>query len=194
MVKKHAPASVDVKMILSDFEIWRSNVTGSPGRDCLLALVQFNILRAVVSNARGLGLPDGYVLDDDAVSMFSNQSVMLQDMPRSLRPTRLQTEIEHHPWIDLLPSAKMRDNLIQATDKYDEDELCNALLGFSPNSKGKTGMVVWAEAWSPTAWEFTEEFIHCWGWTVQGCDDLLESTNRWRQARGKKPLTLTAVI
>ncbi|VUC35958.1 unnamed protein product [Clonostachys rosea] len=172
------------------FENWMSLLIGSPGRDCLFTLIQFNVFRSMVRNERDLGLPEACALDDDSVSPISDASYVARDMPASLRPTLLQMTVTHHPWIDLLPLPRMRDNLLLADDQYDETALCTAILGCNTNSGGRTGMIVWGEAWDPAGWELTEEFIREWAWTLEGCDEFLASTNYWRQRRGKGALKL----
>ncbi|CAH0044596.1 unnamed protein product [Clonostachys solani] len=182
--------SENIQKDVRNFENWMCLLIGSPGRDCLFTLIQFNVFRSMVSNERDLGLPEACALDDDSISPISDAGYVAQDMPISLRPTLLQRTMTHHPWIDLLPFPNMRDNLLLAGDQYDELALCTAILGCSTNSDGKTGMIVWGEAWNPAGWEFTEEFIRHWAWTLKGCDEFLASTNSWRQRRGKGALKL----
>lgn len=78
-------------------------------------------------------------MDDNALSPFTPKSKYEQhltcperllEIPGNLRPTALQCEVLHHPWIDLLPVPKMRDNLILAEDTYDGAELCEALCKY----------------------------------------------------------------
>ncbi|CAI6088045.1 unnamed protein product [Clonostachys chloroleuca] len=180
--------SEDIQKDVRNFENWMCLLIGSPGRDCLFTLIQFNVFRSMVSNERDLGLPEACALDDDSISPISDANYVEQDMPPSLRPTLLQRTVTHHPWIDLLPFPNMRDNLLLADDQYDELALCTAILGCNTDSGGKTGMIVWGEAWNPAGWEFTEEFIRQWAWTLKGCDEFLASTNSWRQRRGKGAL------
>jgi Domain of unknown function (DUF3425). len=80
----------------------------------LLALVpRFNIFRAMISNAAYLGLTMD-LLREDISSPFN---VLLPEspnlhLPPSLRPTTLQRQVIHHPWIDLCPIASIRDALL----------------------------------------------------------------------------------
>ncbi|KAH6652261.1 hypothetical protein BKA67DRAFT_538081 [Truncatella angustata] len=50
--------------------------------------------------------------------------------PETLRPTRLELTLPHHPWIDMFPLPRMRDNVLSATATclIDEDELCGDLM------------------------------------------------------------------
>lgn len=88
----------------------------------------------------------------------------------------------------------MRDNLILAGDDYDDLELCEDLCGLfnrqKRNSKSRTGLIIWGEPWDPDGWEVTSSFLERWGWILEGCDELMLSTNRWRAKRCERPLRL----
>ncbi|CAN9403423.1 unnamed protein product [Alternaria alternata] len=58
---------------------------------------------------------------------------------------------------------------------------------------GRRGLIVWGEPHVKQNWEATPEFLKKWSWAVQGCDDLLASSNRWRLARGEESLSLPAI-
>ena len=185
---------------ISEFEKWieRCEELGSPLTDQLLILVKFNVLRAMVSNSRDLGYEAGEVMgDDDTLSPFtdpSNPNWRVRSVPSALRPTKLQREIPHHPWIDILPSPTMRDNLLRAGDTYDDTELCSDLVGCSSEPDARTGMIVWGEPWDIAGWEVTESFVKHWGWTIRGCEQLLQATNYWRERRGENSLQAKRII
>jgi hypothetical protein len=165
---------------------------GSPSADSLLALVKFNVFRALMCNARALGFSAEESIKDEAISPFCTSSGGKNNMlllPSSLQPTQLQMQIPHHPWIDLLPIPKMRDNVLSAGDSFDEMGLCGDLIGFFSVSKGGTGMIVWGDPWDLNAWEITDAFLKNWGWTIRGCPKILESSNFWRSRRGESPLS-----
>lgn len=139
----------------------------------------------------------------------------------SLTPTWLQITVEHATWIDLVPFARMRDNLIMWQDYFDHVEFIRDVIGsdnIDPNQfrrpfrtdvakrLGRTephrtggdrsmlsqrGMVVWGEPYDAGNWEITPGFLEKWGWTMKECEHLLESTNHWRQMRGERPLSMT---
>ncbi|ATY58451.1 hypothetical protein A9K55_002734 [Cordyceps militaris] len=54
----------------------------------------------------------------------------------------------------------------------------------------RNGLILWGEAHLPESWEVTLGFLRKWGWLIEGCQDLIDSSNRWRMARGEEPLTL----
>jgi len=155
---------------------------GSPRADRLLTLNQFNVLRALLSNTFTLGWTPEWLECSDLVSPWNALPPDSKPLcPQALRPTPVQRTIRHHPWIDLWPIPKMRDNLLLAGDSYDEDQLCNDLVEFNDILNEQTGLVVWGEPWDPKGWEVSKAFS-------AGCVELLESTNYWRSARGEKPL------
>jgi hypothetical protein len=162
---------------------------GSPTTDHLLVFIKLNVFRAIISNSQDLGLEPEENTADDALSPFTDPSSPLcrsRTLPPALRPTKLQHEIPHHPWIDLLPIPGMRDNLLRAGDSYDDTELCSDIVGVCGGPADKTALIVWGEPWEPNNWEVTESFLSQWAWTIRGCSQLFESTNYWRKRRGEK--------
>jgi hypothetical protein len=132
-------------------------------------------------------------MTDDAISPFNlvkspEESLSLgnAEMPPSLRPTKVQRTVPHHPWLDFFPLPKMRDNLIQAGDDWDDDDLCHDIMGFWNSSAGNAGLLVWGEPWDVKNWELTEAFLKKWQWVVRGCPELMNSTNAWRAKRGER--------
>ncbi|EED16578.1 conserved hypothetical protein [Talaromyces stipitatus ATCC 10500] len=169
---------------------------GSPRADLLLGLTQLNIVRALFTNRDILGYKASD-MHDDALSAF-NQYLNLgpvesqfvakgtnPELPPSLQPTITQYTIPHHPWLDLIPISKLRDNVIRAGDSIDDLKLCHDMCGYRVST---TGIVIWKEPWDPSGYEVTERFLELWGWTVEDCWELFESTDRWRVKRGERPL------
>ena len=168
-----------------------SRMMGSPCTDKLLVLVKINVFRALISNSRTLGIPSEEIMDDDAISILCspNRAVSrVLALPLALRPTDLQTNVAHHPWIDCLPVPRMRQNLIRAGDTFDVMKLCGDLVGLFSTGTGRTGIIVWGEPWDVAGWEVTEGFLKSWGWTIEGCWEIFESTNRCRAGRGEMTL------
>lgn len=54
----------------------------------------------------------------------------------------------------------------------------------------ENGIVAWNPPWDVNGWEVSEGFWNKWGWTLKGCGDMLESSNRWRVRRGEEPLVV----
>ncbi|GKZ22853.1 hypothetical protein AbraIFM66951_004977 [Aspergillus brasiliensis] len=178
---------------------------GSPQADLRLGITRLNILRALYSNVDILGYDAKDMAADEALSMFAmigprclttaDREVVL---PPALQPTEIQRTVPHHPWLDLIPIPRMRDNLILMEDLMDDRQLCRDMCGYRsqvprpgrrrPLEVGETGVIVWKDPWDPTGWEVTETFFRAWGWTVKDCWDLFRSTNAWRMRRGERPL------
>lgn len=202
IVKQHDPpdfqwppsvcnfTSSEAQLLIHRFESWAGQIrrAAHPSPSHLPMLIKFNVWRALVSNTYTLGLTIEQTGDDDALSPFTTNSPLIPShLPTALIPTALQKRIPHHPWLDLIPFPRMRDNLIRAGDAWDE-ELCGDMMGFFHESSGREGVIVWGEPWDPRGWEASEEFLAYWGWAIEGCCEIVESTNYWRARRGEKPL------
>ncbi|KAK5989618.1 hypothetical protein PT974_07872 [Cladobotryum mycophilum] len=159
----------------------------------LLSVTQFNIIRAMVSNAGCLGLTMD-LLQEDINSPFNALlpwTANLTALPPSLQPTALQKQTIHHPWIDLCPVSSIRDSLLSRAGEYDDDELCHAFFMEGDDTDEKQiGMVVWGEPWDPKSYEISVTVIRKWSWLAYDCPDIISSTNYWRARRGKEPLQI----
>ncbi|KAK7177475.1 hypothetical protein PSPO01_16476 [Paraphaeosphaeria sporulosa] len=180
-------------------QAYRQYQQGAPNLGHLHMLLQINVNRAFDCNATAIGV----VLDHhnyDAISPFNKQGPLLgtnslsqsQNWPESLRPTVLQFSIEHHPWIDLFPFPRLRDNILMAIGQpgvCDEDELCHDLCHYSGGKTPRAGFIVWGEASNPFNWEASPEFLQRWGYLLSECTELMEATNHWRARRREKPIS-----
>lgn len=142
------------------------------------------------------------------------------DIPGGLDPTHEQMSRAHQTWIDLVPFPKMRNNLIQWESSFDHAEFVEDMVGHfvdlrslsrsetGPASSGKQvvrlqggdssdadssgkGLVLWGEPYLAESWEATPGFLRKWAWAAEGCEELIESTNRWRRARGEQSVYFT---
>lgn len=166
----------------------RELLHGAPRADLLLSLVQFNTTRALVMNARIMGVTSEFMVPD-ARSRLACKGIdvpLHSLLPLSLKPTYLQFMETHHPWIDILPFPEVRDNLMRRDERsYDKKELCRDLRGFQAVNDGYGGIIVWRDPWDPKGWEVTQTFAKKWPWVVKDCHELLVSTNHWRMIRGE---------
>jgi hypothetical protein len=187
----HKMNRAELQQIMAQYEASarKDYALGSPRVDQLLTLIQFNVFRALVDNTSVLRFTMDW-LDEEAISPWCEgvPESRVSFCPASLRPTFLQQEISHHPWIDLFPIPQMRNNLLQRYGNFDETALCNDLVDFYDVSNDETGLIVWQSPWHPSGWEVSEAFLRKWNWVVRGCDDLARSTNYWRGIRGEEPL------
>lgn len=116
-----------------------------------------------------------------------------ENSPPSLHFTHLQKTVTHEAWIDTIPWASMRDNVIKYQDKFDADELCSDFLGgFEEGINGTEGrgMILWGDPWCGSGWELSENFIRKWRFLLQGGSEIIAFTNRWRAVRGEKRLVI----
>lgn len=159
----------------------------------LFALIQHNSLRGILTNMAILIQLSGR--DFQGWNDFYTEDLPTppDKSPSCLQFTELQKTTPHEAWIDVVPSGAMRDNIIKNQDKIDVDDLCSDFLGGAlegPNKTHKRGLILWGEPWSSNGWELGEEFVRKWWFLLQGCPDMLASTNMWRQARGEKKLVM----
>ncbi|KUJ16704.1 uncharacterized protein LY89DRAFT_561096, partial [Mollisia scopiformis] len=162
----------------------------------LLTLLHFNLVRALTELVLILRLDPDKMNDDIESPWIEGSDLAVENLPETMRPTRLQREIPHHPEADMFPFPEYRDNLILAGKEVDDVELCmDILYGVDPeeirgSASGRTGLIVWDDPWLQTSWEVEEGFARKWKRLVGNCGSLINSTNYWRRSRGEKPLLL----
>ncbi|KIW80554.1 hypothetical protein Z517_07170 [Fonsecaea pedrosoi CBS 271.37] len=163
---------------------------GSPRTDLLLTLIKFNVFRALMANDKTLGFVNQW-LQCEAISPFfrspDGTQAAVQTCPANLRPTNLQLIVAHHPWIDLLPDPRMRNNILLLGDDYDDEPLCHDVVD-NRHGKQSESLIVWGDPCDPDSWEIGEDFCKKWPWVVQGCHRLFKATNNWRVRRGEPKL------
>lgn len=162
---------------------------------CLITLVQYNVIRAMIFNMAILSLLDH--LPHGCTSTFNVPSlgiVPAKAVPPDLQYTPLQQSIPHAYWIRVIPIPKLRDNLILLAGRYDEHEFCYDLgLGLYEGFDDikRRGFLVWGQAWRGHGWEVSEGFVSKWGFLLKGCSELIRSSNSWREQRGEDRLIVT---
>lgn len=181
---------------------------GVPTDHEFINLLYYNVFRAFQVNIGSLGLTI-YLLSLDILSPFNSTTLggtvsedledyalalapapdLISNLPPSLRPTALQVSILHHPWIDLFPCPKLRDNLLRKGDALDGLAICHDVCKGGENEN--TGLIVWGDPWDTSGWEITESLAKKWPWMIEGCDEVIEGTNYWRALRGLANLDLT---
>ncbi|TDZ26138.1 hypothetical protein Cob_v001358 [Colletotrichum orbiculare MAFF 240422] len=181
-------------------EAYDDYLRGQPCPSYLTTLVRVNVFHAFVRNAHVLGFNSDW-LNYDAVSPFCRLgpgpgpvSVDPALLPEYMRPTALQAAVEHHPWIDFFPHPQMRDNFLRAVAEHgegfvDEDDMCRDIVDVGAGAGVEdSALIAWGEPWDPRGWEATEPFLRKWGWLLNGCPEMLEGTNYWREQRGLRRL------
>ncbi|RFU72378.1 abhydrolase domain-containing [Trichoderma arundinaceum] len=176
----------------------------------LLSVMQFNVIRAAATNSLLIGV-SMEAMAEDVVSPFCVNGILpalppapssyettgdgneLGHIPPNLRPTALQRQVIHHPWIDICPQPSLRDAILRRLlHDLDEEEFCHHLFLQSGRSDedGMIGMVVWGEASDPASYEISATMVQKWPWILQECPDILMTTNYWRKKRQEKPLEI----
>lgn len=156
----------------------------------LIVLVQFNALRGMLTNLSILSLLHRMPTECGGIFNIACLPESPPAIPQSLQPTELQQAIPHDIWIDMIPFPAMRDNLLLNPD-IDEEEMCVDSLGGlyeGFDDIQQRGMIVWGEPWSPSGWEISEGFAKKWGFLLRGCHELMDATQRYREARGEERL------
>ncbi|MCJ1380472.1 hypothetical protein MMC17_003577 [Xylographa soralifera] len=153
-----------------------------------LRLTQYSSLRAQIQNMAILELQPSLFADDESVSPwtifnpFTPKDPAMVSCP--LMPTPLQLSTWHHPFVDLLPSPSLRDNIVSASfDDAQEEQLCYDLhlIGFT----------IWgSQPWDPIGWEVSQEFVDKWSWLLDS--ETIRYSNFWRTGRGDPELILSA--
>ncbi|CAK7200945.1 hypothetical protein SEUCBS139899_003645 [Sporothrix eucalyptigena] len=170
----------------------------------LLTLIQYNVLRATLTNMSILAILHAMDTDcgldqimDQIQPPLPPPAASPDQIPEALKPTPLQKQVfDAHSdmlWISSVPSPAMRDNLIRTYGQWDPDDLCCDLLGGlyeGFNDVERRGMIVWSDPWRPEGWEVTAGFARKWGFLLRGCGELLAATDRWRAERGEEPLVV----
>ncbi|KAF2837992.1 hypothetical protein M501DRAFT_936910 [Patellaria atrata CBS 101060] len=162
--------------------------------DHLITIIQFNVLRGILTNMTILNLLSTLPLEcGGALNLPQHPYPDSSSVLLSLLPTPLQILTQHAPWIDIFPSATVRDNLIRNQGYYDDEELCHDMVGGlyeGFDEVQRYGMVVWNDPWAAEGWGVTEGFVQEWGFLLKGAGEIIAATNRWRGLRGENELVL----
>ena len=163
--------------------------------DHLIILLQYNVLRASITNRRLIEclFPNPANECSSAALHVVPSPPPHVTIPASLRPTPLQMAIPHEGWIDIIPHPVWRDNTLLAVGSFDEDELWADTIGglfdgFPHSEIERRGVIAWWPPWDIAGWEVSEGFWRKWKWSLKGCKDVLDATNKWRAKRGEEPL------
>lgn len=180
-------------------QVYEDYIRSRPSLRSLPLIIRLNALDAIADNAEKMGISHFGLCREDLISPFTpfgpRQPVELnqpcREYPLSLQPTEHQRCIPHHPWIDLLPYAGMRDSILYylRAGLMDDAELCADILGVGDDDwSTRPAMIVWGDASDWKSWEVNTMFLMKWGFLIRGCPQALEATNLWRSRRGDKPI------
>ncbi|KAK1724165.1 uncharacterized protein BDZ83DRAFT_623777 [Colletotrichum acutatum] len=185
--RRQALARTRIQQVYEDYSLH------APRPKALHTLIRLRVLAALAHNASCMGFPAEGLCRSDYISPYNTYGPLIPFQSRiaspALQPTLLQRTVLHHPWIDLFPFPRLRDNVLVGVVKgdLDDDELCADILEVKDEDLGdKPSLIVWGEPWDSKAWEANENFFTKWGFLVKGCPELLEATNCWRVKRGEE--------
>jgi hypothetical protein len=159
----------------------------------LFVSIQYNALRGALSNIILLLSLQGRPIRGFEDFDLDDVPAPPKTAPPALQATDLQRTTPHELWIDTIPYPVLRDNIIRNQDELDVDSLCDDFVGGMYNGLseiGSRGLILWGEPWSDDGWEISEGFAKKWSFLLKGCDDLIESTNSWRENRAEERLVV----
>jgi len=171
----------------------------------LITLIQYNVMRATMTNIRILSLHNrtSDIPDECRASLaLSLEQLFPHMVPSTLppgldyTPTQRAAAGKYETWFDNIPSPRLRDNFIRASldaarTGFDPDEVWEDVIGGLYEGYMDTenkGFVAWSDPWSERGWEVSEGFVRKWGFLLEGCDEVMAATNRWRELRGEDRL------
>ncbi|KAF5649904.1 hypothetical protein F25303_4591 [Fusarium sp. NRRL 25303] len=109
-------------------------------------LISLNVTIAVANNATILGFDRALMCIDEAISPFNINGPFNADYnpPKALEPTEVQKTVLHHPWLDIFPFPKFRDNVILAADAelLDDGELCEDISEINWENVEKPSLIL----------------------------------------------------
>lgn len=169
----------------------RSNIADRrTGRafDELAQLINRGFMAAAITNAQHLGI--------DATALQQATPILTprgRAVPATLQPVQLQHQIPHDAMIDIIPHPRLRHNVLGAIASQQlnaaEFSSCLRASGALESMQGhwqRGGLVVWSLPELASSWELSETFVRRFPYLLQGCEDLLASTNSWRSRRGER--------
>lgn len=104
-------------------------------------------------------------------------------LPSALRPTQAQLTTPHHAFIDMIPSAVLRDRLIAIGPEHANTFLTEACT-MTCEIEDTGQMTIWGEDWlNEFSWEFSAAVLERWrGWLLTA--EWGQRANFWRRQRG----------
>lgn len=149
-----------------------------------LVVVMPNNIREIRRSLHRLFAP---LLEIPVISNPQNHLATLQAMrptlPTALKPTQLQLSTPHHAYIDMIPSASLRDRLVAVGATHANAflmEVCTLACEIEDTGQ----MTVWGEDWlNEFSWEFSALALERYGGWLLG-PEWGQRANFWRRQRG----------
>ena len=107
-------------------------------------------------------------------------------LPAVLKPTKTQLEKAHFVGIDLLPSASLRERLLNVTSDVARSFISESGVN-AADSDDLGHMIVWGDdPLNEMSWEFSQTILERWGWLLGR--EWVTRANFWRRQRGETAL------
>lgn len=122
------------------------------------------------------------IISDPSTHLATLQN-LTPTLPTALKPTQLQLTTPHHAYIDLIPSASLRDRLI-AIGPANSNTFLMEVCSIACDIEDTGQMTIWGEDWlNEFSWEFSAPVLERWGgWLLTS--EWGQRANFWRRQRG----------
>lgn len=171
-----------------------------------IILSPMSYLYAQLLNSQHLGYTKEDLLDYDAVSKFcldkSDAGAVVArtgtvgrrwgHISPDLHPTEAQMTQEHHPYIDLIPWAEMRNRVLlaAASPDFDEDDFCFDMMHGGLRCWGSMRGSLHGRGegspWDARSWEALPWWLEKWGFLAGGEESEVHRNSAWwRAMRGE---------
>ncbi|KAF4334650.1 hypothetical protein FBEOM_11516 [Fusarium beomiforme] len=160
-----------------------------------IPLLQHTLLKAVMCIADRLNLkPDLWDLAGNS-AFNTGTATPASQLPPSWQPTPSQVAIPHHPVFDLLPWPGVRERAIFLLSLPDElrpprAQGALAIVNFAYDVEDTAeGVRIYGDdPYDPGNWELGQVMFERWWFLFD--NTIINTSNRWRRARGAPPLLL----
>lgn len=188
------PTSLELASSSSSSESQSSTPVSSDSY--FLPVNELTLLKAWLRISTRIGVTDEvWALTAQSPFTGPNKSACHDHLPAPWRPTRIQMELKHHPVLDFLPWRSARDKAIQMIHlpvelrpRHAQGDM--ALVGFAYDLEDSAeGLRIWGDdPYDVTKWEIGQVVFEKWWFIFDR--DIINQSNRLREARGAPPLMI----